>query len=92
VGEGHDLQDVVEGEGGEDVGVDDHFLGGEGELVHVQGVGQGASTAAGGKCMGRRRRRAGLLPGIIKRGRRGWGVRHVAFGRGAGKATWRGLA
>jgi hypothetical protein len=39
MGEGHDLQDVVEGEGGKDVGVDDHFLCGEGALVHVQRVG-----------------------------------------------------
>ena len=53
MGEGHDLQEVVEGEGGEDVGVDDHFLGGKGELVHVQGVGQGTSTAAVGEGMGR---------------------------------------
>jgi len=87
VGEGHDLQDVVEGEGGEDVGVDDHFLGGEGELVHVQGVGRGASTAASGEGMGRRRRRAGLLPGIMRRRRRGRGVWHVALGRGGGEAT-----
>jgi len=74
-GEGHDLQDVVEGEGGKYIGVDDHFLGGEGELVHVQRVGQargaGSAGSAGGEGVGRGRRRGGL---IIRRRRRGRGV------------------
>lgn len=84
MGEGHDLQDVVEGEGGKDVGVDDHFLGGERKLVYVQGVGQSSGAGAGsGEGVGRGRRRGGL---IIRSSRRGGDVRHWCLGDTKGSA------
>jgi len=69
----------VEHEGGKDLGVDQHFLGGEGELVHMQGVSQGGGAdvgSAGRKGAGRRRRCEGLLSIMRRRRRRRRGVRH----------------